>query len=118
MVEESGIMNKSKINCFLYMDTKLLATEIPRRQRTLDQIQTSLVHLSVEMNQCRLLHDATPCTLSWHAWMEDHPNNNMDMATVYAQQTESEAEAEDRLSGDDFGAGDSFMTANPASSQY
>lgn len=118
LVEESGVMNKSRINCFLYMDTKLRASEVPRRQRTSDQIQTAIVFLSVEMNQCRLLHQATPCTLSWNAWMEDHPGGNVDMAEVYAQQTESEGEAEERLSGDDYGASDSFRTADPRSSQY
>lgn len=105
-------MNKSRINCFLYMDTKMTASELPPRPRALVQRQTTVAHLSVEMNQCRLLHRNTQCTLSWDAWMEDHPADNTNMAQVYAQQTESEAEAEERLSGDE-----AWDTAVPASSQ-
>lgn len=64
--------------------------------------------LSVEMIQCRTLHAQTPCTVHWQAWMEDHPQNDqVDMAAVYAGQTESEAEAEERLSGSDAEDGES-----------
>lgn len=92
-------MNKSRINCFMYQDAVMTANELPIRQRTDAQIKTSLIHLNVEMNQCRLLHHVHNCQLSWNAWLEDHGGPNM--AQIYAQQTESEAEADERLSGSD-----------------
>ena len=52
------------------------------------------------MAQCRELHNVY-CKFGWDQWMEDHPNNGQDMAQVYADHTESEAEAENRLSDDD-----------------
>lgn len=47
--------------------------------------------------------------------MEDHPVTNVDMAAVYAAQTESEAEAAERLSGDD--ESDGGDSVEPRSSQ-
>jgi hypothetical protein len=116
IIEETGAMNKSRINCFMYMDARLTAQELPRQHanRAPDaHIQRTQAYLTVEMNQCRLLHP-TRCRLHWDAWMEDHPVNNANMAHVYAQLTESEAEAEERLSEDDWEEGDTVL---PQSSQ-
>lgn len=114
MRQETGPMNKSRINCFLYMDARLTATELPRQVRTPAYVQQRLLHLSVEMNQCKLLHSDQQCALDWAAWMNDHPANGIDMAAVYANQTESEAEAEERLSGDS--GSEDWDSAEPASS--
>jgi hypothetical protein len=105
-------MNKSRINCFMYMDARLTQTELPRQNnaRPADAyIQRAYAVLAVEINQCRLLHQPTTCKFHWDAWMEDHPANNIDMAQVYAAQTESEAEAEERLTEDDWEEGDSVL---------
>jgi hypothetical protein len=104
-------MNKSRINCFMYMDARLTQTELPRQndQRPPDAyIQRVTAVLAVEMNQCRALHP-TSCQFHWDAWMQDHPINNVNMAQVYAALTESEAEAEERLTEDDWEEGDSVL---------
>ena len=59
----------------------------------------------------KLLHPTR--RLHWDARMEE-PVNNANMAHVYAQLTESEAEAEERLSEDDWEEGDTVL---PQSSQ-
>lgn len=73
-----------------------------------------MVLLQVEMNQCRQLHERR-CGIHFHAWMEDHRQPNME--DVYAHQTESEAEAVARLSGEEGTDDDSgWDTAVPNSS--
>jgi hypothetical protein len=108
-------MNKSRINCFLYMDLRLRLMELPPAPRAPAYIAQRTIFLSVEMNQCNALHVRHKCALDWEAWMEDHEGANME--DVYAAQTESEAEAEARLSDDDWGANSSFLTVHPFSSQ-
>ena len=56
--------------------------------------------MSAMMAQCREIH-MIQCRFGWNQWMEDHPNNGEDMAQVYAEYTESEAEADHRLESDD-----------------
>jgi hypothetical protein len=111
IIEESGPMNKSRINCFLYIDARLTQTELPRQNaiRPTDAyIQRIEAVLAVEMNQCGLLHP-TRCRFHWDAWMQDHPVNDINMAAHYAALTESEAEAEERLTADEWEEGDTIL---------
>lgn len=104
-------MNKSRINCFMYMDARVTQNELPRQnaQRPPDAyIQRAQALMLAEMNQCRTLHP-TRCQFHWDAWMQDHPANNANMAEVYAALTESEAEAEERLTEDDWEEGDTVL---------
>lgn len=48
--------------------------------------------------------------------MQDHPVNNANMAQVYAALTESEAEADERLTSDEWDEDDEGDTVLPASS--
>lgn len=98
MIQESGALNKSRINCFMFMDARMVA-QLPLQNPTPEQIATHLLHLRVIMHQCRELHAHQACVLNWNSWVEDHNDDNM--AAVYANQTESEAEAEERLSGEE-----------------
>jgi hypothetical protein len=111
IVEESGVLNKSRINCFLYQDARITEMELPRQNNQRPQeayIQRISALLVAEMNQCRALHHIR-CLFHWDAWMQDHPANNANMADVYAAITESEAEAEERLTEDDWEEGDTIL---------
>ena len=119
IIEESSITNRSRINCFLYIDARLTQTELPRQNadRPADAyIQRVHAVLAVEMNQCRLIHSTRRCEFHWDAWMQDHPVNNANMAQVYAALTESEAEADERLTSDEWDEDDEGDTVLPASS--
>lgn len=94
--------------------------ELPRRNhpaRSAAYIQTAVAYFGAEMNQCKELHRVR-CEFHWAAWMEDHPvEENVNMAEVYANQTESEAEADARLSGDETEEWEEGDTVLPGSSQ-
>jgi hypothetical protein len=110
MVEETGILNRSRINCFLYLDFRLTRS-LPRQPRTERYVGSAIGEAYALMDQCRSLH--TPrCQVHWEAWMQDHPEQARDMAAEYAAQTESEAEAEARLSEVE---DDSFLPQSSAS---
>lgn len=95
MVEESSLLNRSRINCFLYMDARC-SDSLPQAPRSERYIGSEIGTMYALMQQCRTLHTPT-CQLHWQAWFQDHPSNNEDMARVYAEQTESEEEALERL---------------------
>lgn len=76
----------------------LARNALPPQPRSTEQVETLLLRLNVEMNQCRELH-TVHCAVHLETWLEDHPAPDVDMAQVYAAQTESEAEAEERLEG-------------------
>jgi hypothetical protein len=110
MVEETGILNRSRINCFLYMDA-CCRQSLPTQQRSERYIGSEIGTMHALMQQCRTLHTPT-CELHWQAWFQDHPNNHQDMAAVYAEQSESEAEASERLESPDlegFSEEDSYL---------
>lgn len=95
MVEETGILNRSRINCFLYMDA-CCSKSLPQEPRSERYIGSEIGTMYALMQQCQTLHTPT-CKLYWQAWFQDHPNNHQDMAAIYAEQTESEEEALERL---------------------
>jgi hypothetical protein len=112
IVEESGLMNKSRINCFLYIDYRLTQEFLLRNnsQRPPNaHIERAQVLICVEMNQCRVLHSHYCCEFHWDTWMQDHLVSNTNVAEVYAALRESEAEAEEGLTEDDWEEGDSVL---------
>jgi len=86
------------------MDHRLSEEFLPRRNAGIPENVRDRMPLQIqaEMNQCKALHRSQICRICLPAWLEDHPlDPTIDMEQVYADQTESEAEAEARLTEDD-----------------
>ena len=96
IIEESGVLNRTRINCFMYLDS-VLRNSLPRQDRSAHYIASVTGVAAAVMHQCRAVHPARQCEVHWECWMEDHARQDMDQ--VYASHTESENEARVRLDG-------------------
>lgn len=115
MCEETNDMNQSRKLCFMYFDHHFSGFLPPNQHPTsFGSIQT--MRAEALNNPCRVIHNPS-CAADWALWMEDHPIDERNMQEVYAQQTESEEDARERL--DDPTASSSFSGTSyiPASSQ-
>ena len=69
MVEESGILNRSRICCFLFMDDNCRESLPTPVQQTESYIRSTVSTIYALNAPCRRLH--TPqCQLDWNSWFQ------------------------------------------------
>ena len=101
VVQESSIMNRSRINCHLYIDVELKRLVLPQRSPQGDfpanLVENSLLRIQVTMNQCNVLHQNQRCSVHFESWLKDQLFVGEDLAAAYEAETESEADVEGRV---------------------
>lgn len=74
MVEESGILNRSRICCFLFMDVSCRDSPPTQVKPTEGYISSTVSTIYALNVPCRRLH--TPqCQLDWNCWFQSPPEN-------------------------------------------